>query len=328
MLHLAERRELRFPNGDSLRTPLLVPSFSSRIAGVDKVFKASQEFLDGPFLISAFDLANGYLQPPFDFAGAVFLDSGGYEIGPGTDLSDVRSRPTGKPGNWSVEKHSAALAAWSANVPTVAITYDHPRVHVPVKQQIVRGKKLVIPPGAARELLLKPETPTGNFIQMESALTQVRHMHPFQVVGVTEKEIGNSVFERMKNIALLRRELKRVHLDLPIHVFGSLDTITTLFYFVSGADIFDGLTWLRYAFGSGHTYYRQDYGIGEFGISTKSPKVDALCWSRNYSYMKEMELEMRRFLLDHDFNAFKYHKEILKAAYESVLESVLEGVMA
>lgn len=323
MFHLAERRELRFPNGDSLRTPLLVPSFSSRIADVNKVFEASRQFLDGPFLISAFDIANKHLTEPFDFAGAVFLDSGGYEIGPGTDLSDVSSEPSGKPDDWSPEQHSAVLANWSANVPTVVITYDHPQVHLPVKDQLAQGKDLVLPAGAARELLLKPETRGQGFVQMASVIPQVQHMHTFQAIGVTEKEIGNSVFERMKNIARLRRELKRLHLEIPIHIFGSLDTITTLFYFISGADIFDGLTWLRYAFSEGRTIYRQDYGIREFGFDTKAPKVEALCWSKNYSYMMEMQLEMRRFLVNHEFDSFRFHRDLLKAAYENVIEEVM-----
>ena len=91
LLPLAQRHELRFPNGQCIRTPLIVPSFSSRVAEIEKVFKASQEFLDGVFLISAFDIARSYIKAPFDFAGPVFLDSGGYEIGPDRDLSDVAS---------------------------------------------------------------------------------------------------------------------------------------------------------------------------------------------------------------------------------------------
>ena len=322
MLSLAERRELKFPNGESLRTPLVVPSFSSRVADIQKIFRASVEFLDGPFLISAFDIANGHLLPPFDFAGAVFLDSGGYEIGPDSDLSDVSSDPTGEPSDWTADQHRTVIDSWSTNVPTVIITYDHPLVRIPIAEQILRGKNLELPPGAARELLIKPETRDQKFIDIESIAPHVRHMHPFQAIGVTEKEIGNSVFERMLNIARLRLELKRSNLQTPIHVFGSLDTITTLFYFVSGADIFDGLTWLRYAFKDGRTIYRQDYGITEFGIVTKSPKVEALCWSKNHSYIKEMELEMRRFLNARDFGSFKYHEVPLKAAFESVEEEV------
>ena len=55
----------------------------------------------------------------------------------------------------------------------------------------------------------------------------------------------------MKNIAQIRRALDGVGLDTPLHVFGSLDTVTTPMYFMAGADIFDGLTWLRFAFYNG-----------------------------------------------------------------------------
>jgi len=325
VLPLAERRELKFPNGFSLRTPLLVPSFSSRVEEIDKVFSTCQEFLDCPFLISAFDVAKGNLAPPFDFAEAMFLDSGGYEIGPGRELSDVSSEPTGTPQDWSEKQHSSVLSSWSVGAPTVVVSYDHPLVRQPIKEQIRRGKKLALPPGSARELLIKPESPTQKFIQIKSVLTHVDQMFPFQAVGVTEKEIGNSVLDRMFNIARLRQGLKRANLNIPIHVFGSLDTITTLFYFVAGADIFDGLTWLRYAFDEGRTVYRQDFGIREIGIGTKTPSVEATCWSRNYDYMSEMQREMRRFLNEYEFNEFKYHRDGLKAAYVSVEEEVKNG---
>jgi hypothetical protein len=128
----------------------------------------------------------------------------------------------------------------------------------------------------------------------------------------------------MVNIARLRMGLRRIGLETPIHVFGSLDTITTLFYFVAGADIFDGLTWLRYAFKNGQTVYRQDFGIRELGISTKAPKVEALCWSKNYGYIREMELEMRRFLGGYDFGEFQFNGDLIKNAYRSVEEEVAE----
>ncbi len=49
----------------------------------------------------------------------------------------------------------------------------------------------------------------------------------------------------MQNIAKLRKALDKAGLNIPLHVFGSLDTVTTPLYFLAGADIFDGLTWLR-----------------------------------------------------------------------------------
>ena len=82
----------------------------------------------------------------------------------------------------------------------------------------------------------------------------IKHRHElshFSIIGFTEKELGPSLLKRMTAIARVRRALKEVNLDLPIHVFGSLDTISTPLYFLAGADIFDGLTWLRYAFRDG-----------------------------------------------------------------------------
>jgi hypothetical protein len=194
---------------------------------------------------------------------------------------------------------------------------------VTLAEQIEKGRALnTSRSDCAIELLLKPETKGQRFLQMRPIIDKVQELSPFQAIGVTEKEVGKSILDRMINIARLRRELCRVGLNTPIHVFGSLDSITTLFYFVAGADIFDGLTWLRYAFKDGHTLYRQDYGISEFGIATKSPKVEALCWAKNYYYIKDMELEMRRFLNSHDFSIFKFHGEALEKAYENVREEV------
>ena len=58
-------------------------------------------------------------------------------------------------------------------------------------------------------------------------------------------------------------------METPIHVFGSLDTVTTPMYFLAGADIFDGLTWLRFAFHGGYTVYKHNYGALKFGVATK-----------------------------------------------------------
>jgi hypothetical protein len=318
---LAERRELKFADGASLRTPILIPSFSSRIPKVEKIFRASEEFISGPILISAYDVKHQLLNPPFDFGNAIFLDSGGYEASIDSDLSDVSNLPPqGK--DWTESEHLSVLAAWQSKVPTVIISYDHPKVRLPLPKQISAASELALPKNSLREILIKPETEAQNFIQPESIRKHIHSLSKFDVIGVTEKEIGNSVLERMQNIAIMRLALNKAGIGTPIHVFGSLDAITTLFYFVAGADIFDGLTWLRYAFKDGRTLYRQDFGITDLGIGTKFPLVEALCWARNYQYMQEMELEMRRFLKDHDFGVFKYHSQIIRAAFENVEEEM------
>jgi hypothetical protein len=323
LLALAGRREVKFGAVRSIRTPMLIPSFSSRVPEIEKPFRASEQFVDGPILISAYDVKHGLLNPPYDFGSAIFLDSGGYETSRISDLSDVGDQPQTSLA-WSEEDHARLLSGWSPKVPTAVISYDHPSRRHSLKEQIHRASGMNISrDDVVREILLKPETTDQNFVQMGAVLEHIRDLADFGIIGVTEKEVGNSVLERMVNIARLRIALTKVGLNTPIHVFGSLDTVTTLFYFAAGADIFDGLTWLRYAFKDGRTLYRQDFGISDLGISTKSYKVDALCWSRNYTYMIDMELEMNRFPTSHDFHVFKYHSERLRSACESVEAALL-----
>lgn len=50
----------------------------------------------------------------------------------------------------------------------------------------------------------------------------------FHALGVTEKELGGNFKERMINIARIRKALNGVGLEnMPIHIFGSLDTVST-----------------------------------------------------------------------------------------------------
>jgi hypothetical protein len=126
----------------------------------------------------------------------------------------------------------------------------------------------------------------------------------------------------MKNIAKLRQTLDEAGIKVPIHVFGSLDTVTTPLYFLAGADIFDGLTWLRFAFHDGQTLYKQNYGALHLGVKTPAHVIDGRCWNNNFYYITELELEMRRFLNDRDFGSFKFHGDAFKAVLESVKEDV------
>lgn len=169
---------------------------------------------------------------------------------------------------------------------------------------------------------MKPEeTRRGARLKIESIVQNIHRLEEFDIIGVTEKELGNSILGRMRNIAKIRRALEKAGLDTPIHVFGSLDTITTPMYFLAGADIFDGLTWLRFAFHEGHTIYKHNYGALTLGISTPAEVVDGRCWDRNYHYLKELEREMRRFLLTGDYRCFRYHQQEFQSACESVIEA-------
>ena len=322
--NLAKRRALKLDGVEIERTPLLVPSFSSKgFPDVEKIVEYNSEIIDGPMLVSAYDLHYKEIAPPFNFPSLIFLDSGGYEASKDhVDLSDFGDRDHA-PRGWNQQMHEEQLATWQPSVPCVLISYDHPRERLTVAKQIDRA--LAMAPGRngfLREILLKPETDTQSYLQIPAIVRQVHRFAGFDAIGVTEKEVGNSIMTRMQNIARIRLALHKAGLDIPIHVFGSLDTVTTPLYFLAGADIFDGLTWLRFAFREGQTLYKHNYGALELGVSTSSHVIDARCWNDNYYYMANLQDEMRRYLNGHDFKWFKYHRDLFQATLGSVIEAL------
>ena len=310
-------------NGQEIeRTPLLVPSFSSKgFPEVGDIVTYSSELIEGPALVSAYDLHYEAIAPPFDFASLLFLDSGGYEASKDVELSDYGDKKH-LPADWQPSFHDAVIQNWKPRVPSVLISYDHPKERLPIPDQIARARQLA--PGRTdvlRELLLKPETSLQSRLDITRVISHIHSLSAFDVIGITEKEIGSSLLERMKNIGLLRIALAKAGLETPIHIFGSLDTVTTPMYFLAGADIFDGLTWLRFAFQEGKTLYKQNYGA-TIGLSIKAHVLDGICWGNNYRYLQELQLEMRRFLQTADFNSFKHNGALFRNGIESAMEAI------
>ncbi len=126
----------------------------------------------------------------------------------------------------------------------------------------------------------------------------------------------------MENIARLRMALTAAGLDMPIHVFGSLDTITSPMYFLAGADIFDGLTWLRFAFYKGYTMYKHNFGAIDLGTHVKTHLIDGRSWFHNYGYLMNMQLEMRRYLNEGDITSFTDHSDLFRQGLQTTLEAV------
>ena len=302
-----------------------MPSFSSKgFPEVCKIIEYSAELIDGPALVSAYDLHYEKGFPGIEFASIIFLDSGGYEASKDKDLSDTND-VLHAPRAWTQEMHENQITKWKPAVYSVIISYDHPDERLPVEEQIERASGMATSRSdVIREMLIKPEKKGQTQLQITKILENIRRFENFDIIGVTEKEVGNSIFDRMKNIAKIRQALKKIGLDTPIHVFGSLDTVTTPLYFLAGADIFDGLTWLRYAYHEGQTIYKHNFGALQFGTTIKAHVVDGRCWNSNYYYIKEMEQEMRRYLRENDISVFSHHSNLFEKALGNVKEAIGE----
>ncbi len=247
------RRQLKIAGRAVALTPLILPAFSTEADlddGLPSVLDGTLRALLGPALVSAFDIASGAVpdlalrlattKMPF-----AMLDSGGYEL--------LRLSRSGRerPPWWSREAHEAVLAGWPAGFPAIAVSYDDPSErHGPVDRQVGRASDLFARHARfGRCLLLKP--PEGGNLTITDIAPHVAALAPFDVIGLTEKEAGSSHVERLHLIRALRTALDRAGVEVPLHVFGSLDPFLAPSYLLAGADIFDGLSWIRHGFSDG-----------------------------------------------------------------------------
>lgn len=322
-------------SGASLRTPLLVPSYSSKAFGfsqggqpeVLRVLDASREFITRTCLISAYDVYYKYIPAPEDFPITVdlmFLDSGGYEVSEDRDLSAV-DKPVHRPQQWDAGKLEAIVDRWPDRIPAVFVSYDHSNERKPVAEQI-RGAKEFLQrhPGHLHSFLLKPQSMQEQTLEaaLQELAGRVRDLAGFHLLGVTEKELGNSILERMVRIANLRQVLDAAGLAVAIHVFGALDPLSVSLYFVAGAEIFDGLTWVRYAYNGGKCIYIQNNATLTYGIEVSGDELRVRTIVDNLRYLQQLERSLRRLGETKDWNHLPTHREFVRQAGDK-LESRL-----
>jgi len=322
---LARASILRHPSGTSIPTPLLVPSFSSKGFGSDAdnrseigdIFKVASEILTETMLVSAYDIHQRFLSvPERSITDLTFLDSGGYEIAPHQDLSAIFHQPSSS-GEWRKEMLISVLDKWPAHVPAVFVNYDHPRLRKPLDRQISDARSLLSHyPHHLHEILVKPENKRQLHVQVNNVIGRATELGSFNVIGLTEKEIGGHPLDRMKAIAEIRMALDDAGVSSPIHIFGSLDPITSVLYFLAGAEIFDGLTWLRFGYLEGHAIYIQNFGALKVGIERRQDRVKADVIAGNYHYLMDLQKQMRTFVVDQDFSRFRYHRQFFKDSFD------------
>jgi hypothetical protein len=309
----------------TVTTPLLVPSFSSKgfghapggEPGVSRIWDIAQEFLTDCMLLSAYDIHSRNIpMPQAAVTDIVIVDSGGYETSPTHDLSTIYLDPVAQV-EWSAQDVAGIYAAWPPRIPAIFVSYDYYKSRSSLEQQIDDGRHLFANHrGQLRCFLVKPETTEQGCVQLRSIMAAAKELESFDVLGVTEKELGGSILERMEAIASIRLALDDADVSIPIHVFGSLDPLSTILYFLSGAEIFDGLTWLRYGFREGLAVYSQNFGAVSVGIDRRDDHVKASMMRGNLSYLVDLRNQMLKFLNTGDFSHFGPAADQAKRSFE------------
>ena len=319
--------------GVTLNTPLLVPSFSSKgfkPGDLKAIFETSSGFITETYLISAYDIGHGHLPEPRKLLFTpelMFLDSGGYEISSDQDISAVEFAKAGHK-DWSVDQLTKVLDAWPDEIPTVIVSYDHPKDRKSFEEQIKAARRLFKGRAHLCTFLIKPQTEEEETLKsaLDEAKVHAREMKSFDIIGVTEKEIGRSPLERMVNLAKLRKAMDEAGVGSPIHVFGALDPLSACLYFLAGAEIFDGLTWIRYAYDeNGRCVYGSNHGAINFGLDVRENEVKSRFMSGNIYLMAQLQRKLREFDVKGQFAKLEPHAKTLKDALDTLETALKKG---
>jgi hypothetical protein len=246
---------LKHPLGIELSTPLLVPSYSSKGFAIhngkselNNTMVFAQEFIYETQLLSAYDIHYKYLLDIMELnpTQLTIIDSGGYETSNNFDLSETRKYDRNK-NEWNQDLLNNIVDNWTELYPAIIVSYDDVQLKISLDQQIQNATdffKTKI--NFLSDFLIKPTEIDADFIDIDEVLNKAKDFREFDIIGVTEKELGDSLFIRMRNIYLLRNELDKNEIKSPIHIFGALDPLSVILYFLMGAEVFDGLSWLKY----------------------------------------------------------------------------------
>ncbi len=289
---LAKTREVTMPTGHVIRTPLLVPSISS--AGFKRVeldngesepepaawLRMLHPFLSEALLISAYDAVHGNLPFPDDlnenfadgmYAGpkTLIIDSGLYEHRYGPPPF------TGGRLDWSTSEYDNFLQQLPVAPGTVLVNYDGYdaddsalfQMQIQAAQRFFTSRK-----GFVSDVLIKPERRDRSLQIGDLTPRLLESLRSFDIIGFAEKDLGDSVLEKLCNLANLRRCLTDAGVHAPIHLFGSLDPVMSPLFFAAGAEIFDGLSWLRYGYHWDVAIYRDEVPVLEISQNLQEPE--------------------------------------------------------
>lgn len=304
--HACQKRK-----ANELETPLLVPSFSSKgIKNIGALYDYLKDSLGDASLISAYDLHYGFIQRGNIFeTDIVFVDSGGYERNQEHDMSEIYGVDY-VPKPWNIEMYEEEVKKIEPIANMVLVNYD---VEDPIsfdKQVELASKYFRNYPTFISDFLCKPIA-KGQPIDVDNLIQNVYFLSNFNILGLTEKELGSSVLERCTNIYRIRLALNKANINMPIHIFGCLDPLNILVYFLSGADIFDGLSWLRFAYNENIPTYFNSHAIlsGRWHLDDIEARV--LLYSENIQQLSNIKTKMEQFVETRDLKTLGLNDDVL-----------------
>ena len=118
----------------------------------------------------------------------------------------------------------------------------------------------------------------------------------------------------------LRSQLDRAGVQAPIHIFGGLDPLYTPLYFAAGAELFDGLGWLRYAYREGVPIHRDSAVIFEQEPDMDKHLAQILVCLNNLERLRQLEENLRTLAHGHINWGNLDQGEVLEPIYRAMQE--------
>lgn len=350
---LARRRTLLHPLAGEIELPLLIPAFSSKGSSfrtkgrgkkpheISEMAYALAEFTRHPMqcvMISAYDLHfNHYLAPNLPVKNVtsyivnswiVVIDSGGYELTADFDSSEIKTfiyQPRKGFGKKEYEKELSKITSDKNNLHLIITNFDQETQGLPLETQIGLSQELFNRyPNCLSNFILKPWTKDSEIVDpLKMSNTEFANLRGFGIIGITEKDLGKNIIDRLKRVAYLRKSLNEAGVTSPIHIWGGLDPVITPLYFFAGAEIFDGVSWLRYAYKNGMAVNKECYAIlkPERGVTTSYQLSNALAGLDNLRFLDNLTISLQKWVDSNgeNFDMFDVHiKGCLQNAFETM----------
>jgi hypothetical protein len=228
--------------------------------------------------------------------------------------------------NFDARSYEDILSILPKGHPIAATNFDHESVGKDLEKQIQSAQALFNRyPEFLSDFIIRPSG-RARFVNVDDIIRHIEKMRRFHIIGLTEKELGGSLLDKLVSIANLRSAMNRKGMDTPIHVWGGLDPVTSPLYFCAGAEIFDGVSWLRYGYYSDAAIPRDAYTALDLGVQTSWRRAQAIRLAKNLSYLDALTIRMRTFVDEggRDFSVFDTHHGAIKEAYKALCTRIPE----
>ena len=178
-------------------------------------------------------------------------------------------------------------------------------------------------PKLISNFILKPESEVYDINRLIPLIEELRS---FDIIGITEKELGKNLLVRLKKVAQLKSALLSKNILAPIHIWGGLDPMVSPLFYYAGADIFDGISWLRYYYHNGIAVNRESFSVLNKSIETSQDHSIIMSINNNLISLSGLSTNLSAST-DHNpprFDVFEHNGDYFEKAYSTMVTRIRE----